>query len=108
FLTNTSECSSSRLSHDVSWYRNTKKTPAQIPNPAKCHFRGLMPPSRQRPKMAEIVVSRDASNPIHPPSGDGRKFSGTSAVAQNDTVDHHSGKSHYRHQLTSFLRGHSS
>src|SRR5437868_11801963 len=63
-----------------------------------------MLPITQRPKMAEIVVSRDPSNPIHPPSGDGRRFSGRSPVAQNVTAYNSNGNWNCRHQSFSFLR----
>src|SRR6266404_3859741 len=96
-LTNRSALASNRLIHPVSWYRNAKNTIAPTPNPARCHFLGLSNPSTHNPKIAEIVVSREPSTPIHPPYGDGRKFSGSSAVAQNATAYNSNGSSNRLH-----------
>src|SRR2546429_6183200 len=43
--------------------------------------------------MAEMVVSREPSRPIQPASGEGRKFSGSNAVAQKATAYHSNGNS---------------
>src|SRR6267143_3655010 len=96
-LTRVSALASSRLIHPVSWYRNAKKTIAHALNPARCHLRGLSDPRTHNPKMADIVVSRDPSIPIHPPSIDGRKFSGSSAVAENATRYNSNGSSNPLH-----------
>src|SRR6266850_5842114 len=96
-LTSCSALASTRLIQPVSWYRNAKKTIAHAPNPARCHFRGLSDPRTHNPKMADIVVSRDPSSPIHPPSIDGRKFSGSSAVAENATRYNSNGSSNPLH-----------
>src|ERR1700687_325547 len=83
--TSASAFASSRLSQCVSCYKNPKKTRAQAPEPAACHFLGLRKPRKQRPKIAEITVSREPSKPIQPESKENRKFSGRSAVAQKDS-----------------------
>src|SRR5208282_5936554 len=70
-----------RFKMSVSWYKKAKKTIAQTPKPARCHFLGFRQPSRQRPKTAVIAVNREASNPIQPPEIEGRKFSGSRATA---------------------------
>src|SRR5580704_10985745 len=70
-----------RFSASVSWYKKAKKTIAQAPKPARCHFLGVRPPSRHSPKIAVMVVKREASSPIQPPVRDGRKFSGKQATA---------------------------
>src|SRR6266850_6332667 len=101
--TSRSALASSRLIQPVSWYRNAKKTIAHAVNPARCHFRGLSNPSTHNPKIAEINVSRDPSSPIHPPSVDGRKFSGSSAVAQNATAYNSNGSSNLLHLEPSCL-----
>src|SRR5260370_26031399 len=67
-----------------------------------------MSPRTQRPKTAEIVVSREPSSPIHPPSGDGRRFSGINAIAQNVTAYNSNGNSNCRHQSFSFVREYTS
>src|SRR5258708_19474148 len=81
---------------------------AEIPNRAKCTFRDCIPPNTQRPKIAEIVVSRDPSSPIHAPSGDSRRFSGISIVAQTVTAYNSKGNSNCRHHSFSFRPEYSS
>src|SRR5712664_2892027 len=95
--TSGSALASSRLIQPVSWYRNAKKTIAHALNPARCHFRGLSKPSTHNPNIADIVVSREPSSPIHPPSGEGRKFSGSNAVAQNATAYNSNSSSNLLH-----------
>src|SRR6266850_110202 len=107
-LTNCSALASSRLIHPVSRYRNAKNTTAPTANPARCHFLGLSNPSTPNPKIADIVVSREPSSPIHPPSGDGRKFSGSSAVAQNATTYNSNGSSNLLHLEPSRLSAYTS
>src|SRR6266403_4639772 len=102
-LTNCSALASSRLIHPVSWYKNVKNTIAPTPNPARCHFLGLSNPSTHNPEIADIVVSREPSSPIHPPSGDGRKFSGSNAVAQKATTYNSNGSSNLLHVKPSRL-----
>src|SRR5579863_9666154 len=67
---------SMRLRTVVSWYRKAKKTIAQAPKAARCHFLGLRQANRQSPKTAVIAVRREASSPIQPPEIEGRRFSG--------------------------------
>src|SRR6267143_1356000 len=101
--TNFSAFPSSRFTHPVSWYRNAKKTKAQKPKPARCHLRGFSLPRTQRPKIAEMVVSLEPSKPIQPPCREGRRFSGSSAVAQNVTTYNSNGNWNCRHHSFSFL-----
>src|SRR5215472_9397457 len=92
-LVTPSAFASRRFNDPVSWYRKAKKISAQTPKPARCHLRGLRDPRTQRPKIAEMVVSREPSRPIQPASGDGRRFSGSNAVAQKATAYHSKGNS---------------
>src|SRR6267142_624950 len=106
--TSCSALASSRLIQPVSWYRNVKKTIAHALNPARCHFRSLTNPSTHNPNIADIVVSREPSSPIHPPSGEGRKFSGSNAVAQNATTYNSNGSSNLLHFEPSRLSAYTS
>src|ERR1700721_2622404 len=79
-LTICSALDSMRFKSSVSVYKKVKKKSAHAPKPARCHFLGFRQPIRHSPNMAVIAVSREASNQIHPPEIDGRKFSGSRAT----------------------------